>query len=89
MIIKRTKKGKGKPIASPIFKSIYQKEEPKLTENKTNREQELETSTIEQFKAMAKAIIVSMAWSGVELLEKNPAKKETEEKPVDEENKSS
>ncbi|NEP43721.1 MAG: hypothetical protein F6K35_32655 [Okeania sp. SIO2H7] len=58
-----------------------------MSDNQTNKDQELEKSTIEQLKAMAKAIVVSMAWSGAELLDKNQAKKETEEKPLDEENK--
>ena len=60
-----------------------------MSDNQTNKDQELEKSTIEQLKAMAKAIVVSMAWSGAELLDKNQPKKETEEKPLDEENKSS
>ena len=48
-----------------------------MTENETNKEEkgELETSIQEQIKAMAKAMIVSMAWSGAELLDKKPAEK--------------
>ena len=48
-----------------------------MTENDTNKEGkgELETSIQEQIKAMAKAMIVSMAWSGAELLDKKPANK--------------
>ncbi len=46
-----------------------------MTENETKKESEGETTLEEQIKAMAKAIIVSMAWSGAELLDKKPADK--------------
>ena len=46
-----------------------------MTENETKKEPERETILEEQIKAMAKALIVSMAWSGAELLDKKPADK--------------
>ncbi len=46
-----------------------------MTEHETKKEPEGETTLEEQIKAMAKALIVSMAWSGAELLDKKPAEK--------------
>jgi len=46
-----------------------------LSENQAKKEPEGEATLEEQIKAMAKALIVSMAWSGAELLDKKPADK--------------
>lgn len=59
-----------------------------MTENQKNKE--LETNLQEQIKAMAKALIVSMAWSGTELLEQKTVKdlqENPELKPLDEDDK--
>ncbi len=50
-----------------------------MTNNEKNQDQELEISMQEKIKAMAKALIVSMAWSGAELLDKKPAQDRQEE----------
>lgn len=58
-----------------------------MTENKKNKNQELEAHMEEKIKAMAKALIVSMAWSGTELLDKKTVKDSQENpelKPLDE-----
>ncbi|MDY6805236.1 MAG: hypothetical protein SXA11_15715 [Cyanobacteriota bacterium] len=58
-----------------------------MTDNNKNKKRQLETDTQEQIKAMAKALIVSMAWSGTELLDKKTVKdgsKNPERKPLDE-----
>mgnify|MGYP001148209026 CR=1 FL=1 len=61
-----------------------------MTNNENNKEQEIENNLQEQIKAMAKALIVSLTWSGAELLDKKPAKDSPENpelKPLDEEDK--
>lgn len=74
-----------------IYYSLaYYKEEHKLTGNEKNQEQEVERNLQEQIKAMAKALIVSLTWSGAELLDKKPVKESQENpevKPLDEEEK--
>lgn len=57
-----------------------------MTDNNKNKKRQLETDTQDQIKAMAKALIVSMAWSGTELLEKKTVKdgsKNPDLKPLD------
>lgn len=50
-----------------------------MTNNEKNKEEKLETSMEEKIKAMAKALIVSFAWSGAGLLDKAPVQDSQEE----------